>query len=111
MSSINLTDKAVDQIKKAMEKMNINNEEKYLSVIVEGGGCKGVNYKLEFQEKAAIDVLNSTICKFSGINTVIGNNALSFLDGTTIDFFESVEKSGFIFDNPNYQKGGSCGCS
>ena len=39
---------------------------------------------------------------------VVDKKSAFYLDGTTVDFYEGLEKRGFTFDNPNAQK--TCGC-
>ena len=44
-----------------------------------------------------------------GISTVVvDKKSALYLDGTTVDFYDGLEKRGFTFDNPNAVK--SCGC-
>jgi iron-sulfur cluster assembly protein len=39
---------------------------------------------------------------------VVDKKSALYLDGTTVDWYHSLEKQGFTFDNPNAVK--SCGC-
>jgi iron-sulfur cluster assembly protein len=43
-----------------------------------------------------------------GINVVVDKKSALYLDGTTVDFYEGLEKRGFTFENPNATK--TCGC-
>ena len=43
-----------------------------------------------------------------GIPVAVDKKSYLFLDGTTIDFYEGLEKRGFTFENPNAVK--TCGC-
>ncbi len=43
-----------------------------------------------------------------GVTVVVDKKSELFLDGTTVDFYDGLEKRGFTFDNPNAVK--SCGC-
>jgi YebC/PmpR family DNA-binding regulatory protein len=43
-----------------------------------------------------------------GVAVVVDKKSDLFLDGTTLDFHEAIDKRGFTFNNPNAKK--SCGC-
>ncbi len=43
-----------------------------------------------------------------GITIVVDKKSALYLDGTTVDFYDGLEKRGFTFDNPNAVK--TCGC-
>ena len=45
---------------------------------------------------------------FEGVEAVVDNKSMLFLEGTTLDFYEDINKRGFVFNNPNATK--SCGC-
>ena len=106
--SIKITDKALLEIKRVMEEQNIPTSENVLEVGVVGGGCSGFSYKLGFKNKTEIDALNSTTFSFQGLDAVVDNKCMIYLEGATVDFHDSIDKRGFVFDNPN-SKGG-CGC-
>ena len=103
--AVTLTEKAAKEVKKIL------GEGKYdpstvLRVGVTGGGCSGFSYALGFD--TAIDEKADRKYDFHGVTMVVDNKSALYLDGTTIDFHESIEKRGFTFDNPNAVK--SCGC-
>lgn len=76
-----------------------------LRVQVVGGGCSGLSYKLQL-ERAAGDS-DQTITS-EGITLFIDPKSLLFIDGTVIDYHESMMGSGFAFTNPKAT--GTCGC-
>ena len=51
---------------------------------------------------------NETIFNFDGVEAVVDNRALPFIEGTTVDFHQGLEKRGFTFNNPKAT--GGCGC-
>ena len=73
------------------------NQGKALRIFVIGGGCAGLNYSMAIGFAKPDDyVLESDGCK------VVGDpKSMSFLNGMQVDYFESVQSSGFKFDNPN----------
>jgi iron-sulfur cluster assembly protein len=42
------------------------------------------------------------------VPVVVDKKSALYLDGTTVDFYDGIERRGFTFDNPNAVK--SCGC-
>ncbi|MEX0894153.1 MAG: iron-sulfur cluster assembly accessory protein [Balneolaceae bacterium] len=100
---VNLTNRAARQVRKIRENEDLE-EELYLRVAVEGGGCAGLNYKLGFDFKTEEDRLFES----EGIEIVIDTNHLMYLDGIQIDYPDGLDARGFTFDNPNASE--SCGC-
>lgn len=98
-----LTPRAAKQVHKIREAENLD-EELFLRVAVEGGGCAGLNYKLGFDFKTEEDREVSS----EGIAIVIDSNHLMYLDGIEIDYPDGLEARGFTFNNPNASE--SCGC-
>ena len=75
-----------------------------LRVAIQGGGCSGFQYGLGFDNVAEGDVE----LELEGIPVVVDPFSAPYLRGTTIDFLNSIEESGFKIDNPNAVA--SCGC-
>ena len=100
---ITLTETAAEAVKKILEK-----EEKSdwgLRVGVSGGGCSGLNYALEVEEKAnESDVQGES----HGVKWFVDPKAYLYLNGIEIDYVTSMLGGGFKFSNPNAKK--SCGC-
>ena len=75
-----------------------------LRVGVRGGGCSGFQYALALDEKRDDD----HVFDASGIRVLVDPASLRYVDGSTVDFTESVQGSGFEVSNPNVVA--SCGC-
>ncbi len=75
-----------------------------LRVAIQGGGCSGFQYGLGFDNVAEGDVE----LELEGVPVVVDPHSAPYLQGTTIDFLNSIEESGFKIDNPNAVS--SCGC-
>jgi iron-sulfur cluster assembly accessory protein len=101
---INITEKAAVEVSKVIEDQNLENP--ILRVAIEGGGCSGFQYSLKFDED--FDVEKDIIVEQHGIKVVVDKKSNLFMNGTTIDFRDGLDKRGFVFDNPNAAK--SCGC-
>ena len=100
-----LTEKAASEVKR------IIHEQKYeddivLRVGVTGGGCSGFSYALGFDK--AYDEKADSKYDYFGVPVVVDRKSALYLDGTTVDFHDGIDKRGFVFDNPNAVK--SCGC-
>ena len=76
-----------------------------LRVKVVGGGCSGLSYQIAL-ERAPDE--NDTVIECEGVQVYIDPKSALFLNGTQIDYQESLMGSGFAFSNPNAT--GTCGC-
>ena len=103
--AITLTEKAAKEVKKIMEEQKLS-PETVLRVGVAGGGCSGFSYSLGFDQ--ATDEKVDSKYEHHGVTVVVDKKSALYLDGTTVDFYDGLEKRGFTFDNPNAVK--SCGC-
>ncbi len=103
--AITLTERAAEEVKRIIVDQKLG-EETVLRVGVSGGGCSGFMYKLAF-DKNFDDTVDSRYDQH-GVPVVIDKKSALYLDGTTVDFFDGLEKRGFTFENPNAVK--SCGC-
>ncbi len=101
---INLTDKAITEVKRIMSEQQLE-EGTMLRVSVSGGGCSGFSYVLGFEKEAAD---GDDVLQFGDLQVALGKDAVPYLDKTIIDFNDEVTKRGFVFNNPNAS--GTCGC-
>jgi iron-sulfur cluster assembly protein len=102
---VTLTEKAAGEVKRIIADQKIESDA-FLRVGVAGGGCSGFSYALNFDK--AYDEKADTRYDCHGVTVVVDKKSALYLDGTTVDFYDGVEKRGFTFDNPNAVK--SCGC-
>jgi iron-sulfur cluster insertion protein len=77
-----------------------------LRVVVDGGGCSGFQYKIDFTEEA--DPATDKIFTSHGVSVVVDSVSLEYLDGAEIDYVESLIGASFQIRNPNAAS--SCGC-
>ena len=103
--SVVLTEKAASEVKRIMADQKLE-DGTVLRVGVAGGGCSGFSYSLGFDK--AYDEKADSKFDFHGVPVVIDKKSALYLDGTTVDFHEGIDRRGFTFDNPNAVK--SCGC-
>ncbi len=76
-----------------------------LRVSVTGGGCSGLQYGLALEQTAKSD---DTIVEVNNLKIFVDPSSAPLLKGVTVDFLDSMEGSGFKFENPNASA--SCGC-
>ena len=76
-----------------------------LRIAVVGGGCSGFSYSMAFENTPGM--LDKTY-DFSGLRLFIDQASLLYLDGVSVDYVETLEGSGFKFNNPNVKS--TCGC-
>lgn len=103
--AIKLTEIAARELKKVIEdqKMPANVA---LRVGVTGGECSGFEYKLAFDENVSEET--DSLSEMHGIRVAVDKKSALYLEGTEIDYHESFEKRGFVFNNPSATK--TCGC-
>ena len=100
---INLTEKAIDKVKQLM---SAEGKDGYgLRVAVKGGGCSGFEYGLTFEEAPGE---KDKVLEYAGLQVFLDDMSQLYLNGTSIDYVDSLAGSGFKIDNP--QSSGSCGC-
>lgn len=102
---VKLTERAAGEVKKIIQEQKLA-ENTLLRVGVTGGGCSGFSYALGFDQ--SYDEAKDSKYDCFGVSLVVDKKSALYLDGTTVDFYEGLEKRGFTFDNPNATK--SCGC-
>jgi iron-sulfur cluster assembly protein len=103
--AVQLSEKAATEVKRIITEQKLE-PETVLRVGVAGGGCSGFQYSLGFDKTYDAKVDSKYDCH--GVTVVVDKKSALYLDGTTVDFYEGLEKRGFTFENPNAVK--SCGC-
>lgn len=103
--ALQLTEKAAGEIKRVMTEQKLPNTA-MLRVGVKGGGCSGFEYSLGFE--TATDELNDIVSDWHGVRVAVDKKSVLYLDGMEIDYYDGIEKRGFVFNNPNATK--TCGC-
>ena len=97
--TFNLTDNALARVKAILQEPE--NSGKALRIFVFGGGCAGLNYGMAIGFVKPDDY----IVEVDRYKIVVD---LKSMRGIQVDYYESVQSSGFRFNNPNAIA--SCGC-
>lgn len=100
---VKLTENAVGKVKALLEAEG--RDDLRLRISVQPGGCSGLIYQLFFDEQ--VEELDA-IVDFNGVEVVVDQMSVPYLDGASIDFEDSIQKQGFTIDNPNAT--GTCAC-
>ena len=102
---IKLSERAAEEVKRFQKEHDLG-EDAVLRIGITAGGCSGFNYMLNFDNNFDEKADSKYDCH--GVAVVVDKKSALYLDGTTVDWYESLEKQGFTFENPNAVK--SCGC-
>jgi iron-sulfur cluster assembly accessory protein len=103
MPALDLSPTAVAKVKEILAQQNPQPQGLRVSVV--GGGCSGFSYQMNFENDTnGID----KVFDFDGLKVFVDQASLMYLRGTKIDFVETLEGSGFKFENPNVKT--TCGC-
>ena len=82
-------------------------EDAALRVGVQGGGCSGFQYLLEYDERRADDL----VLDLPGLTVVIDQFSAPLLSGTVLEYDGGLGGKGFEFRNPQVEAGCGCGRS
>jgi len=102
---ITMTDKAVKELKRIME-TDPSAKDGAVRVMVVGGGCSGMSYKLGFENQPPAQ--NDKVFEKDGVKVLVDTKSLLYLSGTELDFSDGLNGTGFTFSNPNAKR--TCGC-
>ena len=99
---INFTEAAVKKLKEII-KSEAKGEILRISVLP--GGCSGYTYDMEIIENS---IEEDFTLEQNGLTLSIDSESIELLNGTEVEFVDSLKESGFKFNNPNATR--ACGC-
>ncbi len=111
---VELTDSAINQVIRLLNKEPDKNPENYgLRLAIKGGGCSGLSYSLSFDEKVQKDLEQNfsnpdTNSALKNIKVFVDPKSAIYLKGMIVDFDDGLMGKGFVFKNPNATN--TCGC-
>lgn len=100
---ISLTDAALKEVKRLINVQGI--EEGGLRLGVKGGGCSGLSYTINFDDKIG---QYDQVYEIDGIKVIVDAKSAIYLQGTQLDYQKDLMGGNFKFLNPNANK--TCGC-
>jgi iron-sulfur cluster assembly protein len=101
---VSLTETAAGKIKELLAE-DPDAVDCVLRVAVQGGGCSGFEYALGFDQAPQQGDLEA---EMHGVRIVVDPFSAPYLHGSTIDYLNGLQESGFKIENPNVVA--SCGC-
>ena len=107
MKLVELTESAVKEIKQIMESQSMSPDVTYVRVGVTGGGCSGFQYAFNLDE--VYNEEKDTLLEQDGLKIVVDKRSGLYLEGTSVDWVQDLNRRGFAFKNPNAVR--SCGCN
>lgn len=100
---ITLTEAAITEVKRLINVQGIT--EGGLRLGVKGGGCSGLSYTINFDEKIGP---HDQVYDFEGVKVIVDAKSAIYLQGTQLDYQKDLMSGAFKFVNPNANK--TCGC-
>jgi len=101
------SDLSAQKVREFLDAQGTDGLEAGLRVGVRGGGCSGFQYQLAFDEERPGDV----VFEDHGLKLLVDGQSLPYVDGSTIDYMESLQGAGFQVTNPNVVAACGCGSS
>jgi len=103
---ITVSEKALQHVIELMMESGVTPDSHHLRVGVKGGGCSGLSYSMDFDDK--IESTDETVEINGGLKVVIDIKSLLYLYGTELDYSDGLNGKGFQWGNPNASR--ECGC-
>ena len=77
----------------------------YVRVGVKSGGCSGLSYELDFDNKMSE---TDKVFEDNDVRIIVDKKSFLYLVGTVLEYSGGLNGKGFVFNNPNAQR--TCGC-
>ncbi len=101
---VKLTSSAADKVTALLQRQG--RPEGVLRVAVMGGGCSGLQYKMDLQDSPAN---RDILVESQGVRVVVDPKSALYVTGSELDYQSGLEESGFQVNNPNAATTCSCG--
>jgi iron-sulfur cluster assembly protein len=106
-NGIKFTEVGAAKVREFLSAQGADVEVAGLRVGVKGGGCSGFQYQLAFDERRDDDI----VFEDHGLQLLVDPQSLSYVDGSQIDYVDSLTGAGFQVVNPNVVAACGCGSS
>ena len=105
-----LTDQVVEKVAELIKDSQITMPDRplFLRLAVQPGGCSGLRYQTYFDYEIKD---GDEIVRYKDFDVRIDRMSWPYLDGSSMDFVNTIEKQGFTIDNPSASGGCACGDS
>ena len=100
-----ISDNAKKKIEALMAAQKLT-QQHFIRVTVQGGGCSGLSYKMDFDTDLKAD---DQLFEDKGVKLVTDLRSFLYVCNTTLDFSDGLNGKGFEFKNPNATRTCACG--
>src|SRR5579864_8923893 len=107
-TAIHVTEKAATKIRQLLTKEGVPEATGGLRVGVQGGGCSGLTYAMRLDTQARD---RDKVFEEHGARVFVDPKSFLYLNGTTLEYEETLMRQGFVFQNPNAARNCGCGSS
>src|SRR3954465_9084959 len=101
---IKVTPSAAKRVSTLLQRQN--RPQGVLRVAVVGGGCSGLQYKMDLQDGPAN---RDILVESAGIKVVVDPKSALYVTGSELDYVDALQDGGFKVKNPNAATSCSCG--
>jgi iron-sulfur cluster assembly protein len=103
--AVHVSERAAKKILALLAKEGVSPRQGGLRVGIQGGGCSGLSYAMRLDTQARD---RDKVFEEFGARIFVDPKSFLYLNGTTLDYEETLMRQGFVFINPNAAR--SCGC-
>ncbi|QEC50198.1 iron-sulfur cluster assembly accessory protein [Baekduia soli] len=104
---VQFTERGAAKVREFLESQGADITSAGLRVGVRGGGCSGFQYQLAFDDQHDGDA----VFEDRGLRILVDAPSLPYVDGSEIDYVDSLQGAGFQVNNPNVTAACGCGSS
>lgn len=101
---IKLTESAARKVSGLLQKQG--RPQGVLRVAVVGGGCSGLQYKMDLQDAPQN---RDILVESAGVRVVVDPKSALYVTGSELDYVDALQEGGFKVKNPNAATSCSCG--
>jgi iron-sulfur cluster assembly protein len=101
---LTVTEAASSKFKEVLAEQDA--DEGLIRISLAPGATGGVEYILGLEETPAE---NDTLVEYFGVKIVVDAESSPLLQGSSIDYVDGLQRSGFVISNPNFASAGGCG--
>lgn len=102
---IQVSEMAKQKVINLMTEEGFDATKDYVRVGVKSGGCSGLSYELNFDNKLGE---TDKIFEDNQVRIIVDKKSFLYLVGTVLEYSGGLNGKGFVFNNPNAQR--TCGC-
>ena len=101
---ISMSEAATTKFKEILEEQGT--PDAFLRISLAPSGHGGPQYVLGIENDADED---DTVIDGGDVKVLVDSDSAALMEGTSIDYIEGMQRSGFVISNPNFAGGGGCG--